>query len=70
MRLQIFDLKGKFIISDKTLFSRFRRNVVCNVVKLRVTFEILLAFFLVFVLFNFEAIGNKFSTAQNFLKLM
>ena len=37
-----------------------------NVVKSKV--KILLAFLLVFILFNFVTIGNEFSTTQKFLK--
>ena len=66
MQLQVFGLKAKLITSDETLIRRLCGIVVYNVVKLEV--EILLAFFLVLILFNFVTIGNKFSTTQNFLK--
>ena len=65
MRLRVFDLKTKFITSDKTLIRRLR-GIVAYVVKSKV--QILLAFSLVFNLFNFATIGNVFYTTQNFLK--
>ena len=66
MQLQVFGLKAKFLTSDETLIRRLCGIVVYNVVKLKI--EILLAFFLVLILFNFVTIGNEFSTTQNFLK--
>ena len=66
MRLQVFDLKTKFITSDKTLIRRLSEIVGYNVVKLKV--EILSAFFWAFISFNFVTIRNEYSTTQNLLK--
>ena len=66
MRLQVFHLKKNILTSDKTVVKRLLEIVVYNVVKWKV--EILLAFFLVFILFNFVTIGNEVFTNQTFLK--
>ena len=66
MDFKVFHLKKKILTSDKTVVKRLLEIVVYNVVKWKV--EILLDFFLVFILFNFVTIGNEVFTNQNFLK--
>ena len=65
MWLWFFDLKTKFITSDKTLIKGLWEVFVYNMVKPKV--EILLASFFAFILFSFVTIGNEFSTPQSFL---
>ena len=59
MQLRVFDLKTKFITSHYILIRRSCGIVVYNVVNSKD--EILLAFFLVFILFNFAKIGIELS---------
>ena len=63
--LWIFDLKMKFITLDKTLIRRLWVIVVHNLVQSKV-WRGTLAFFLVFILFNFVTIWIAFSATENF----
>ena len=63
LRLWIFDFKTKFITLDKTLIKRLWVIAVHNLVQLKVWYGTM-AFFLVFILFNFVTIW--FSETENF----
>ena len=65
LRLWIFDFKMKFITVDKTLIRQLWVIVVHNLVQSKV-WRGTLAFFLVFLLFNFVTIWNAFSATENF----
>ena len=63
-QLRAFDLKIK--VTNKTLFTKLWGIIVYNIVKSKV--EILLAFFLIFILFNFGTTENEFCATQKLFK--
>ena len=63
--LWTFDLKTKFIISEKTLIDN-SWDVVVQSAKIICGNVFSLFYFLVLMIFSFSIIGKEFSTTQNF----